>query len=66
MKKIKTILSALLFIALIIALVVLDSIVMIFIHAFSKTWLLFPLCAVFVLIPCLAYCLGRVLLKDWL
>lgn len=66
MKIIKTILSALLFIALIIALVVLDSIVMIFIHAFSKTWLFIPLCAVFVLIPCLVYCLGRVLLKDWL
>lgn len=66
MRIIKTILSALLFIALIIALVVLDTIVFVFLYAFSKTWLLFPLCAVFVLIPCLAYYIGRVILKDWL
>lgn len=67
MKRIiKEILSVLLFFTLIIVVVILDSLVMIFIHAFSKTWLLFPLCAVFVLIPCLAYYIGRVLLKDWL
>lgn len=67
MKRIiKEILSALLFIALITVVVILDSIVMIFIHAFSKTWLLFPLCMVFVLLPCFAYYIGRVILKDWL
>ena len=65
-KKIKAILSAILFLVAVVPLLVLDTIVFMFLYAFSKTWLLFPLSALFVLIPCLAYWLGRILLKDWL
>ena len=65
-KKIKAILSAILFLVAVVPLLVLDTIVFIFLYAFSKTWLLIPLSALFVLIPCFAYWLGRILLKDWL
>lgn len=65
-KKIKAILSAILFLVAVVPLLVMDTIVFMFLYAFSKTWLLFPLCAVFVMIPCLVYYIGRVILKDWL